>query len=205
VTVQTDSAFVIVRPMIGEWEVPRIERIQTLESRRLARHSVPGLAGDLHQDMGRHSLVVEISGSLHGDTERDDFLNAVREPFKAGEPLSFVADITTATELEQVLIEHLDVAEVNDSADSFRYTIRLRQYVEPPEPPTPIDDLGADLGAELDLLADLGDLGLELPNLLGDIPSIGDPTPPLKEALNGVSAAVAPLNDLLSELGGVFS
>ena len=48
-TVQTDSAFVIVRPMIGEWEVPRIERIQTLESRRLARHSVPGLAGDLHR------------------------------------------------------------------------------------------------------------------------------------------------------------
>ena len=191
--------------MIGEWEVPRIERIRTLEWRRLARHSVPGLAGDLHQDMGRHSLVVEISGSLHGDVEREEFLNSVREPFKAGEPLSFVADITAATELEQVLIEHVDVAEVNEHADSFRYTIRLRQYVEPPEPPTPIAELGAGLGAELDQLAGLGDLGLELPNLLGDIPSIGDPTPPLREALNGVSAAVAPLNDLFAELGGVFS
>lgn len=191
--------------MIGEWEVPRIERIQTLEARRLARLSVPGLAGDLHQDLGRHSLVVEICGSLHGDTERDDFLNAVREPFKAGEPVTFVADITTATELEQVLIEHLDLIEANDHADSFRYTIQLRQYVEPPEPPSPIDDLGAELGLELDALAALGDLGLELPNLLGDIPTIGDPTPPLRAALDDVEAAVEPLTDLLGELGAVFS
>jgi hypothetical protein len=195
----------IVRPMIGEWEVPRIERIQTLESRRLARLSVPGLQGDLHQDLGNHSVVVEISGSLHGDAERDDFLDRVREPFKAGDPVAFVADITSATELEQVLIEHIDLAEGSDHADSFRYTIRLRQYVDPPSPPSPIDDLGADLGAELDALAALGDLGLELPNLLGDIPSIGDPTPPLREALSAVESAVAPLNDLLAELGGVFA
>ena len=195
----------IVRPMVGEWEVPLIERIQTLEARRLARFSVPGLIGDLHQDLGRHSLMVEITGSLHGDAARDDFLNNVRPSFNSGEPLAFVADITTATELEQVLIEHLDLIEVNDHADSFRYTIRLRQYVEPPEPPTPIDDLGADLGPELDSLAALGDLGLELPNLLGDIPTIGDPTPPLREAMNGVEGAVAPLNDLLARLGGVFA
>jgi hypothetical protein len=195
----------IVRPMIGEWEVPRIEHVRTLEARRLARLSVPGLSGDLHQDLGHHSLVVEIAGSLHGDSERDDFLNRVREPFKAGEPLAFVADITTATELEQVLIEHLDLVEGNDHADSFRYTIRLRQYVEPPEPPTPIDELGADLGAELDALAALGDLGLELPGLLGDIPSIGDPTPPLRAALEAVETAVAPLNDLLAEIGAVFA
>lgn len=195
----------IVRPMIGEWEVPRIERIQTLESRRLARLSVPGLRGDLHQDLGHHSLVVEITGSLHSDAERDEFLGSVRGPFNDGSPVAFVADITTATELEEVLIEHLDVAEHNDHSDAFTYTIRLRQYVEPPEPPTPIDALGAELGAELDALAALGDLALDLPNLLGDIPSIGDPTPPLRAALDSVEATVAPLNALLDELGSVFS
>ncbi|MET0663159.1 MAG: hypothetical protein ABWZ42_08505 [Ilumatobacteraceae bacterium] len=194
----------IVRPMIGEWEIPRIERIQTLESRRLARLSVPGLRGDLHQDLGQHSLVIEISGSLHSDEERDAFLDSVRNPFNAGDPVAFVADITTATELEEVLIEHLDLAEHNDHADSFRYTVRLRQYVEPPEPPSPIDELGADLGAELDALAALGDLALDLPNMLGDIPSVGDPTPPLREALTSVETAVAPLSDLLAELGTVF-
>ena len=35
-------------------------------------------------------------------------------------------------------------------------------------------------------MADLGLAGLELPNLLGDVPAIGDPTPPLREALAGV-------------------
>src|SRR3954449_3398664 len=90
--------------MIGEWEVPRIERVGTVEERRLARLSVPGLAGDLHHDLGRMSVAVEIAGSLHGDAERDDFLEKVRDPFKAGDPVAFVADILTATELEQVLI-----------------------------------------------------------------------------------------------------
>jgi hypothetical protein len=196
---------VIVRPMIGEWEVPRIERVGTVEGRRLARLSVPGLVGDLHQDLGRHSLVVEIAGSLHGDAERDDFLDRVREPFNAGEPLAFVADIVSATELEQVLIEGLELEESNDAADAFRYVIRLRQYVEPPEPPSPVDDLGAELGAELDSLADLGLAGLEIPSLLGDIPTLGDPTPPLREALAGVEAAVAPLTDALAELGTAFA
>jgi hypothetical protein len=191
--------------MIGEWEVPRIERVATVEGRRLARLSVPGLVGDLHHDLGRHSVAVEIVGSLHGDAERDDFLAKVREPFNAGEPLAFVADIVSATELEQVLIEGLELQESNDGPDSFRYVIRLRQYVEPPEPPSPIDDLGSDLGPELDLLAELGLDGLELPGLLGEIPSLGDPTPPLREALAGVGAAVEPLTDALASLGEAFA
>lgn len=191
--------------MIGEWPVPRIERIGSVDRRRLARLSVPGLEGDLHHDLGSHSLAVEIEGSLHGDAERDDFLTKVREPFLAGDPLTFVADITTATRLEHVLIEGMTVEEVNEGAEQFRYRISIRQYVEPPAPPPLVDDLGADLGPELDLLADLGLAGLELPNLLGDIPSIGDPTPPLREALAGVEAGLAPLHDTLAELGAAFA
>ena len=87
----------------------------------------------------------------------------------------------------------------------FRYVVRLRQYVEPPEPPPLIDDLGADLVPELDALADLADLALDLPGLLGDIPTIGDPAPPLRAALDGVEAAVAPLDELFATLGSTFS
>lgn len=191
--------------MIGDWAVPRIERIATVDRRRLARLSVPGLTGDLHHDLGSHSVAIDIEGSLHGDEERDDFLDKARTPFLAGDPLTFVADITTATNLEQVVIEGLEVEEVNDSARSFRYRIRIRQYVEPPEPPPLVDDLGADLAPDLDALAELGLTGLELPNLLGDVPSIGDPTPPLKEALSGVTSAVQPLQQMLSDLGAKFS
>ena len=66
--------------MIGDRVVPRIERIEPVEDRRLARLSVPALVGDLRQDLGRHSVVVGITGSLQGAVERDDFLGAIREP-----------------------------------------------------------------------------------------------------------------------------
>ena len=158
----------IVKPMIGEWEVPRIERIETLEERRVARLPVPGLLGDIQQDLGASSLMVEICGSLQGDEARDDFLQSLRESFRAGDPVSFAADITNAAELDQVLIDELALEEVNDAADSFHYRIILREYVEPPAPPTPVDDLGADLGGDLDSLASVGLDGLNLPTFSAD-------------------------------------
>ena len=130
--------------MIGELGGSADRADRDVASAAVSRGSpVPGLLGDLQQDLGAASLAVEICGSLQGDEARDDFLTSVREKFRAGDPVSFVADITTATELDQVLIEELEVEEANDAADSFRYRVVLREYVEPPEPPPPIDDLGA--------------------------------------------------------------
>jgi hypothetical protein len=190
----------VIRPMIGSWEVPRIERIATREHRRIARLSIPGLEGDLQQELGAASLAIEIVGSLHGDEARDQFLESLREPFRAGDPVTFVADILTATELEQVLIEALDVEEVAGAADSCAYRIILRQYVEPPEPPTPLDELGAGLDAELGDLAALGLAGLELPDLLGDLPTLSNPVEPIQPALAGVQAATQGLTELLGGL-----
>jgi hypothetical protein len=190
--------------MIGEWQIPRIERIETLERRRIARLPVPGLLGDAQQDLGASSLAVQISGSLHGDEARDDLLTSLRESFRAGEPVSFVADITVASELDQVLIETLELEEVNESADGFRYRIVLREYVEPPQAPGALDDLGADLGVELDLLADLGLDGLALPDILGDLPDLADPVAPLQPALDGVRQATEAVPDLLGPLRAAF-
>lgn len=185
--------------MIGDWQVPSIERIRARERRRLSRLGVPGLAGDLHHDLGVTSLVVEIEGSVQGDDARDELLDRLRTPFLAGDPVGFAADITTATKLERVLIEELRVSEHNDGVGA-RYHIVLREYVEPPEPPTPIDELGGGLDAELDALAGLGLDGLELPGLVGDIPDLADPTPPVREALDAVKSAMAPLGEMLSGL-----
>ena len=190
----------IIRPMLGDYEIPRIERIHAVECRRLSRLSVPGLAGDLQQDLGHASLAVEIVGSLHGDESRDGFLAEIRERYQAGDPLAFVADITTATDLDEVLIEALEVSEHNEWAGAFRYRLVLRQYVEPPAPPTPIDDLGLGLDADLDLLAELGLDGLELPDLLGAVPDLGDPVAPVLPAMDAVKSATAPLKGLLAEL-----
>jgi hypothetical protein len=186
--------------MIGSWEVPRIERIATREQRRITRFAIPGLEGDLQQELGASSLAIEITGSLHSDEARDQFLEALRAPFRAGDPVTFTADITTATELEQVLVEALDVEEVAGSPDPFRYRIVLRQYVEPPAPPPPIDELGLELDADLDLLAALGLDGLELPDLLGDLPTLSNPVEPMQPALEGVRSATEGLTGLLGGL-----
>ena len=194
----------LVRPMIGGWEPPRIERIAAKESRHLAVLPVPGLSGDLHQDLGRGALAVEIVGSLAGDEARDDFLKQVREKFLAGDPVDFVADIVKESELERVLIETLEVEEVAGAPDAFRYRIVLREYTEPPEPPAPSADFGLDLDAELDGLADLGLDLLDLPAIAADIPQIGDVLAPikpaaenLKQALSGAGSLLGPLDSLL--------
>ncbi len=117
-----------VQPMIGEWQVPRIERLRSNGARRLRALPVPGLSGDLHQDLGREALRVEIEGSLSTDEARDDFLANLRESFYAAEPVDFVADIVHEAELEQVLIEAFDLLEDASDPDLFRYRIRLREY-----------------------------------------------------------------------------
>jgi hypothetical protein len=188
--------------MIGQWEPPSIERIEVIEARRLARLPVPGLMGDLHQDLGADSLTVAITGSLQGDERRSTFLEELRTAFLDATPVPFVADITESSELEDVLIVGFELSEANEWGDEFRYRIELRQYVEPPEPPGMLDDLG---------IPDLEDLalslldGLELPDLLGAVPDIADPTVPLQPALEQVREATgsvpALLGDLRSALG----
>src|SRR5260221_1493819 len=101
----------IVRPMIGEWSPHSIERIRAVEARRLVVMPVPGLSGDLHQDLGRSAMGLEIIGSLNTDDTRDDFLKQIREQFLAGDPVDFVADIVKESKLERVLIEELSFEE----------------------------------------------------------------------------------------------
>jgi hypothetical protein len=199
----------IVRPMIGEWSPPSIERIRAVEARRLAVLPVPGLSGDLHQDLGRAAMGLEIVGSLNTDDARDGFLKSVREKFLAGDPVTFVADIVKESKLERVLIEELHFEEAASDPDSFRYRIVLREYTEPPEPPAPAADFGVELDADLDLAAALGLDALDVPALAASLPQIPDMLAPLKPAasslkdkLSQAGSLLDPLKQLLSGGGG---
>ncbi len=194
----------LVRPLIAGWSPPSIERIASFESRRLAVLPVPGLSGDLHQDMGRGALAIEITGSLATDDTRDQFLKDVREKFLAGDPVDFVADISKESELERVLIEELRFEEAANDANMFRYVIVLREYTEPPEPPAPSLDLGAELGVDLDDLASLGLDALDLPALLGSVPEVGEILEPIKPAATVLSTALKGAADVLGPLKSLF-
>ena len=187
-----------IRPMIGEYEVPGIQRIGALERRQLATFEVPGLAGSFHQDLGRVATRIVIEGTLAGDEARDAFLESVREKLAAGEPVDFVADIATATEIEQVLISDLDVEEIAGAADAFRYRIMLAQYVPPPPPPADAS-LEDALGAEAQDAFDVS----KLPEMLS-APGFGNPVPPLSGAIDGAKAALQSLSGVGPQLAELF-
>ncbi len=194
----------IVRPLIDGWEPRNIERIASWESRRRAVLPSPGLSGDLHQDLGRAALVVQIEGSLATDELRDTFLKDLREKFLAGDPVDFIADIIKESELEQVLIDALEFEEIAGDPDMFRYRVVLREYTEPPEPPGIGADFGADIDSDLGLDVDLGLDLLDLPNLMPSVPELGNMLAPIKPAAEELKTAIGqvgnvlnPLNDLL--------
>jgi hypothetical protein len=191
----------IVRPMLGDWELPCIQRVELQQARRQARLGIPGLVGDLHQDLGAESLTIAITGSLGGDDTRSDLLDHLHKGFSSGEPQPFVADIVDSSELEDVVVVGFDVVETDEWTDAVRYRIVLRQYVEPPQPPSLSSDLGLDDLADLKNLADSLLDGLDLPGLLGGVPSLSDPSEPIKPAMKSVESAVGSLPDMLGSLG----
>jgi hypothetical protein len=188
-----------IKPMLGDFELDDIEYIESSESRALVEHRVPGLAGNYFQDMGTVPNTIVIVGTKTGDETRDEFLTAIREIFNKGEQTTFVADINTATDITDVVIQDLEVAEISGAPDSFRYIIKLRKYIEPPEPPaTGLLDTGI-LG---DALAALGVMDL-LDNLV-TIPDVGDPSVPLNGAMDGVRSATQGLAEATAPLNQIF-
>jgi hypothetical protein len=134
-----------VKPMLGDWEVPRIAAIRSAERRAFAELPVPGRAGSVFQDLNAGPVRVVIEGSPHGDEARDAFLEEVRGKFKAGEPVTFVADIVSATEVRYVIVEELRFQESGVRPDQIDYFLVLRESPPPPPPPNPLGGLDAGL------------------------------------------------------------
>lgn len=186
--------------MIAEYEVPGLTRIGAVESRRLVEIPVPGLPGSYHQDLGHEPLHLRLEGSLYGDDAHDAFLEEIRRLHRKAEPVDFVADVTTATDLEQMLIATLRLDESSRDDGVLTYAITLVQYTEPPPEPV-LDELSDEIAAEADALVDI----MDVPDLLS-APDFGNPTPPLQDTLNEFSSAMEELDGLgpaLTELFGI--
>ncbi len=98
------------KPMLGDVELQLVQKLEAEEDLVLAQHDVPALEGDFLQRLGRRATRFSLTGVLSGP-EVADGLKTLREKFRAAEPVSFVADIATATTVDQVLIEEMGVRE----------------------------------------------------------------------------------------------
>lgn len=187
-----------VVPVLGDWEIPRIALMRTEEARKLAEHRVAGRPGSVFQDLGAESTVVEIAGSLHSEDERTGFMDEARARFLAAEPLTFVADITRATDIQYVVIDNLVLEQRGDRPDEIAYRIRLRESPPPPPPPDPFGAIDTSLLDQAAGFVDRVSAALDAIDALGDIPDFTDPS----SLLGGATDQVVSALDGLASIGG---
>jgi hypothetical protein len=190
--------------MLGDVELRAVQHVTTLERRALVEHAVPGMAGSAFQDLGRPSARLQLQGVLFGEGSRAD-LEKLRTMFQAAEPVSFTADITTATQIVDVLVDDLRVVEVAGRPNTFAYAVVLRESPPPPPPQDPLAGLNTDIVSQAQ---DLFDQATSLASVVGaltSIPSFGDPTVPLGGLLDSVADVTSGLTGTLSPLGDLFA
>jgi outer membrane protein OmpA-like peptidoglycan-associated protein len=121
--------------MLDTFELPLVQIIEGTETEALEEHSVPALEGDFLQDLGRRATRIRLAGVMTG-AEAADALKTLREKHRAAAPVSFVADIATATKVDKVLIETLDVREFAGHPQRFAFSLGLLAFVPAPPPET---------------------------------------------------------------------
>jgi hypothetical protein len=193
-----------VKPLLGEWEIPHITFMGTREQRAFVELAVPGRAGSLYQDLNTSPARIVITGSLYGDEDRNKFLEKLRGQYSAGSPVTFVADILTATDLQYVVIEALDCRQSADRPEEISYRMVLRESPPPPPPPSPLAGLDTGLLDEARDLADSAGGLLDAIDALGSVPALKDPTPPLEGILGGAKSALDGLQGASGLLGDLF-
>ena len=188
-------------PMLGDWEPPRVTRLETLEARDFLELPVPGRAGSLFQDLNRRPTRIVIEGSVFGEQAGLDFLNAVREKYLAGEALTFVSDIATGTEIQNVLLEQVHIQAMASAPDQIDYAVWLAECPPPPPPgPSLLDGID---GGLLDAAAGMLDTALgaiDALAALGSVPALSDPTQGLSGLLGETGPALQQLGDVGSGL-----
>ena len=123
-------------PTMGPVQIRQIKNITTADRRILVEHQVPGLEGNLFQNLGRAPVKISFEGSFHGAGVRED-LTRIRQKFKEGTPCTFSSDITGMSDVTKVFIEEFRVVENAGEPNRYEYAIVLREYREPPPEPVP--------------------------------------------------------------------
>jgi hypothetical protein len=140
------------------------------------------------------------SGAAYTDETRNEFLEELRGKFGEGEPVTFVADIVTATEIQYVIIETLNMAENADQADQMDYFIVLQESPPPPAPSDPLGGIDSDLLDQADGFLDSATAALDVIDTLGSVPDLGNPVDPLSGLMDEFESTTEDLPNLLTSL-----
>jgi hypothetical protein len=176
-------------PLLGDVSLEYVQSIEHDLDGGFAATSVVALSGQLQQRAARPSHRIRLVGVLFGDTAADD-LAKLQDAAAAGAELTFSADITTALDLQKVVITRFGAREEAGRPDRISYQLEVAES-PPLPPPAQVQSFGGldDFG--------LGDLGLDL-SVLGDISDLADE---IGSAVDQALSAVSQLGALAAGLG----
>ncbi len=123
--------------------VHSVHNINVSEKRSIVEHRIPGLQGNVLQDLGREPVRIAFEGLIFGE-EALQFVEQIQLKYKAGVPVPFSSDLSGVAEVTQVLIEELQVEEVGGVINTYTYWMVLREYTPPPEEEEPVPSQDAE-------------------------------------------------------------
>lgn len=194
-------------PLLGDISLDFIQRMEHSLEGVLAPTRISGLSGELQQRSGRPSHRIGIRGVLHGESAADA-LSKLQSAAQAGDELTFSADITTALDLQKVVITSFRAVESAGQPGRFSYDIHLAESPSLP-PPASLDPFGGlgdfglgDLGFDTDLLGDLQDAAGQVAGAIDAAMSIVDQLGALS-SLDGLSLGSGLLGPVSEKTGAV--
>jgi hypothetical protein len=203
-------------PLLGDLALDAVGHVEHALDAGFVATPIAGLEGELQQRTARGSHRIRLCGTLHGEGAADA-LGKLQGAVAAGDELPFSADITTALDLQQVVVEAFRAAEQGGLPGTWTYEVVVAE--SPPLPPpaevSPFGGLGdfglGDLGVDLGVLNDIADAAgavagavdqalavVDQLSALADLGSLGDLgglLGPLGRQTEGVSSAGAGLAD----------
>ncbi len=117
---------------IGKIDLTGVQDLHTEEARTLVEQRVPEQQGSVFQDLGREPVTIVIDGLLFGD-DALSALETLRQAHAKAEPQTFAADLVVGTDLTEVIIEDFRVRQLAGYRDRYRFSLRLREHIEPPQ------------------------------------------------------------------------
>ena len=202
-------------PLLGDISLSFVQRVEhSLEAGFVATR-IAGLDGELQQRAGRPSHRVRIAGVLVGDGARDD-LGKLQTAAQTGDELTFAADITSALDLQKVVIRAFHAEEA--AGHPARITYRLELVESPPLPPPAelggfggLGDFGlGDLGIDPGVLGDIANAAIEAVSAIANIAASGGLNfsgilVPMDRAVGSVKGVTSGFQNATRALGAVFS
>lgn len=194
-------------PLVGDIPLSSVQQIDHELNAGFRRVPIPGLDGDALQRAGRGSHTIYLRGVLSGETALAD-LGKLQQLAAAGTEVSFAADITTALELEKMVVTDLRAQAVAGTTNLVGYELCLVE--SPPLPPPAevsgfggLDDFGlGDLGFDSDIMGDLASVADQAAAAIDAISQVADQLNALA-SLSGldVGGPLAPLSDAVGKVG----